>query len=158
MEKYIKKLSITVALFITMIMLSSCMKKVDVSIDELENELTNVINKDRMQKGDNKSLRRYFGINANEIEDYILYIPKSNMDVDELLIVKVKDISQIDTIDEIIESRISTQIQNFSGYGVEQTKLLEDYEINIKDKYIFYTVCENAQELEDSYKDILKNK
>lgn len=135
-----------------------CTRSINISIDEIQNKIIKYVDTNNMKKGDNKSLRRYFGISIDDVEDYILYLPKTNMDVEELLILKVDDISKIDAIDEAIESRINKQLQNFNGYGVNQTALLENYEIKIKDKYVFYTVSKDAQNIKDNYMKIIKNK
>ena len=53
---------------------------------------------EKMEKGDSKSLKRFYKLNANDYDGVILYTPKSTMDVNEVLIVKVKDKSQIESL------------------------------------------------------------
>ncbi len=156
MKKNIIKILLSTILCCSLLLLSGCTNVVTVSIDEIGEQLKSQINTKNMELGNDKSLRRYFGINANDLEDYILYIPKSNMDVDEILIAKVKDESQVDSIEDSIESRVNRQLESFSGYGVEQTALLENYELKINGKYIFYAVGENAEQIKETYKDIIK--
>lgn len=158
MNKYIKKILLNLTICSSILFLSGCYREITMSIDDIEAKITKSINLDNMEKGNDKLLRRYFGINPNDLEDYIFYYPKSNMDVDEILILKVKDLSKVDSIEESIENRVNTQLESFSGYGVEQTALLENYEINIKGKYVFYAVSKDAEKLKDDYKEIIKNK
>ena len=59
------------------------------------------------------------------------------MDVNEVLIVKVKDKSQIESLEDSIDSRINYQLQSFSGYGPEQCALVNDYELKTKGDFVF---------------------
>lgn len=156
MKKNIIKTLLSTLLCCSFLLLSGCTNQVTVSVDEIGKELKSVVDTKNMELGNDKSLRRYFGLNANDLEDYILYIPKSNMDVDEILIAKVKDESQVDSVEESIESRVNRQLESFNGYGVEQTALLENYELKINGKYIFYAVGKDAEKIKDAYKDIIK--
>lgn len=137
-------------------MFVGCSGEVSVSMSDIEKHIIDHANLEKMDKGDVKLLKKLYGINANDLDGGLLYVPKSNMDVDEMLIVKVKDVSQIDAIEESIEARVSKQLSSFQGYGIEQAALLENYEIKIKDKYIFFAVAENAELLKEEFKEILK--
>lgn len=46
------------------------------------------------------------------------------MSVNEILVVKVKDKSQVEDVEKAVEERLSTQKKSFEGYGVKQTRLL----------------------------------
>ena len=83
------------------------------------------------------------------------YEPYSDEEAVEL-IAKVKDESMIDSVEESIEDRVNRQLESFNGYGVEQTALLENYELKINGKYIFYTVGENAEQVKEAYTKIIK--
>lgn len=138
-------------------MITGCTGEINTPISKIESHIINNCKLDEMIKGDGKSLRRFYGINPNDLDEFIIYTPKSNMDVDEMLIVKVKDSSQIETIEESIDSRVNKQIESFNGYGVEQVALLENYEIKIKDKYIFYVVSKEAEKIKELFKDSIKS-
>jgi len=155
MKKNITKILVSMALACSLL-LSGCSREITMSVDQIGSELKSEIDTKNMEVGTDKSLRRYFGINANDLDGYVLYVPKSNMDVDELLIAKVKDESMIDSVEESIEDRVNRQLESFNGYGVEQTALLENYELKINGKYIFYTVGENAEQVKEAYTKIIK--
>lgn len=149
-------------IFITMIMLISslvigCTTEINKPVSDIESYIVANCNLDKMVKGNGKSLRRFYGINPNDLDQFVVYTPKSNMDVDEMLIVKVKDSSQIETIEESIDDRVNKQIENFNGYGAEQVALLENYEIKIKDKYVFYVVSKDAEKIKELFKDSIKS-
>ncbi|WP_042276418.1 DUF4358 domain-containing protein [[Clostridium] dakarense] len=157
MKKYIKKILAIMVINISIFTIG-CSSEINISINEIESDLVKNINTDRMEKGDKKSLIRFYGINPDDLEDFVLYIPKSNMDVDEMLVLKVKDLEKLEFIEESIESRVNRQIENFNGYGVEQVGLLDNYEMKIKDKYIFFVVSDKAEEIKDEFIKSIKNK
>ena len=70
--------------------------------------------------------------------------PKDNMDVNELLIVKLKDTSQSKAVESAIRQRLDTQLKSFEGYGAEQTALLEAHKLQVKGNYIFFMVGDRA--------------
>lgn len=149
-------------LFVTIIMVASfvitgCTSEINKPISQIESYILDNCKLDGMIKGDSKSLRRFYGINPNDLDGFAIYTPKSNMDVDEMLIVKVNESSQIEIIEDSIDDRVNKQIENFNGYGVEQVALLENYEIKVKDKYIFYVVSKDAENIKELFKESIKS-
>ena len=121
------------------------------SIEEVESAVTATMDLSGMEKASNRMMKRLYGLNANDYEGAVLYISTFNMDVEELLIVKVKDISQTETVSAAAESRKETQLTNFDGYGVEQCQLLNDSILNVRGNYIFFVVSPNAKEAEKAF-------
>ncbi|MCU9808618.1 DUF4358 domain-containing protein [Paraclostridium sp. AKS46] len=101
--------------------------------------------------------KKIFGLNSSEFEDFSIYIPKSTMDVEEMLVIKVKDKGQIQGIEDAIDSRVNKQIESFSGYGPKQVALLQDYEVKDKGNFVFYVVSKDLDKLTDAFKESIKN-
>lgn len=108
------------------------------------------------ESNNTKSLKRFFSLNASDYEEVSLFSPSSSMDVEELLIVKVKSPEQVDIVETAIENRVDKQLQSFSGYAPEQCALLEDYVFKIKGNYIFYSVGEKAEEMKQIFVNSVK--
>ena len=70
----------------------------DVPVDTIEKNITKVMKTKGMSKGSAQDLKKYYGLNANDYDGVMLYIPNDVMSVNEVLVVKVKDESQIDTV------------------------------------------------------------
>lgn len=140
-------------LTLTVLFISGCGINENKNLGDIEKDISSNVSLEKMEKGDSKTLKRYYGLNSNDLEEFVLYTPKSTMDVDELLIVKVKDSSQIESMQDTIDSRVNKQIESFSGYGPKQCELLENYEMKVKGNYVFFAVSENAQEMKDTFKD-----
>ena len=78
------------------------------------------------------------------------------MDVNEMLIIKVKDKSQIESLEDSIDSRVNYQLQSFGGYGPEQCALVNNYELKTKGDYVFFAVSENAEQLKEAFLNSIK--
>lgn len=147
---------LVVILLLTTVITAGCGVNNNMSIDQIESSMKKEIDFEKMEKGDSKSLKRFYKLNANDYDGFILYTPKSTMDVNEVLIVKVKDKSQIDSLEDSIDSRINYQLESFAGYGPEQCALVDNYELKVKGDFVFFAVSENAQEIKDAFLNSIK--
>ena len=95
-------------------------------IKDVAEAVTAQINTENMQQADNQMIKRLYGINPEDYEGCVLYYPNTNMDAEELLIVKLSDVSQQSELISAAEKRIDTQKKTFDGYGIEQFALLTD--------------------------------
>lgn len=129
---------------LAMFTMSGCTKGYkNITTDEISN---NILHEDEnLKKSDKKMLKRLYGLNSDDYEEVSLCISKSTMEVNELLIIKAKDKNQIESIESAMEQRVSNQLNNFGGYAPEQTKIIEDYELISRGKFVFLCIGENAE-------------
>jgi hypothetical protein len=104
-----------------------------------------------VEEASNRSIKRFYGLDPQDYEGIVLYAPQDNMDVNEILIVKLSDVSQAQTVEDAIEDRLATQEKSFEGYGATQTKLLKDHVLKVRGNYILYAVGENAQSIQKAF-------
>lgn len=155
--KYKIKLQLLIFIFLFISLFTTgCGVNNEKTVSEIESNMKKEIKFENMVKGNNKDLKRFYHINMNDYDGVILYIPKSTMDVSEVLIVKVKDKSQIESLEDIIDTRIASQLKSFSGYGPKQCKLINDYELKTKGNFLIFTISKNAQEIKESFLDSIK--
>lgn len=147
------KWGILILLVSSTIILGGCSVSDDISLDTINSNIFKSVKIENMQIGDSKTLKRCFGLNSGDFEEVIIYTPSYTMDVEELLLVKVSNEEQIDIVEQAIESRVNKQIETFGSYGPEQCAILEDYELIIADKYIFYVVAKNADDIVKVFKE-----
>lgn len=100
---------------------------------------------------DNRMVKRLYGLNANDYEGLSLYVSDSNMKVEEFLIVKLKDVSQTDSVEAAVQARLDHQLESFEGYGPKQCKLLNDHITDIQGNYLFYVVHKNAKAADKAF-------
>ncbi len=152
----LKKKLLVATLLVTTVITAGCGVNNNKNIDQIEASMKQEVQFEKMEKGDNKSLKRFYKLNANDYDGVVLYTPKSTMDVNEVLIVKVKDKSQIESLEDSIDSRINYQLQSFSGYGPEQCALVNNYELKTKGNFVFFAISENAEQIKEAFLDSIK--
>ena len=97
-----------------------------------------------MKKADAQLLKRLYGLNPSDYEGCVLYAPVSNIDARELLLVKLRDVSQQAAVVAAAEQRLRTQTNAFDGYGTDQYALLTGHSaIEAHGNYVMFVVSEN---------------
>ena len=118
--------------------------------------VTQVIEMENMLEGDNTMIKRFYGLDPSAYEACILYYPTTNMMAEELLIVKLRDVSQQETVRAAAEKRIATQKTTFEGYGPEQFALLSDHSVvEVRGNYVLFVVNERSAAARDAFLDAL---
>lgn len=108
-----------------------------------------------MQESDNMMVKRLYGLEAAAYDGIMLYAPTTNMGAEELLLVKLKDISQQEVVIAAMESRVQTQKDNFEGYGVEQFAMLENCVLEIQGNYILLVIAADPAPVKAAFLDAL---
>ena len=99
----------------------------------------------QMLPGDNQLIRRFYGLDPAQFESCTLYYPTTNMMAEELLVVKLRDLSQQEAVKAAAEKRIATQKTTFEGYGVEQFEMLTSNSvIEVRGNYVLFVVAPNS--------------
>ncbi len=124
----------------------------DASAETVKGNVLSAADTEGMQEADAQDFKRYYGLNANDYEEVILFLPKDVMGVDELLIVRVKGGSQAEAVKEAAEKRLDTQTESFEGYGAEQTKLLKSAVLEERGSYVFMAVGKDADKAYAAFK------
>jgi len=121
-------------------------------IETVTAEVTSAADLTNLTQADSQKLKKYYGLNANDYDGVTFYLGNSNMDVDEILIVRMKDTSQENTLKDAMQKRIDTQTQSFEGYGVSQTKLLRDSVMDVQGNYALLIVNGKAAEADEAFR------
>lgn len=156
-NKFLKRTISLIGFFILSFYLVACGGVKEVPLKNILNEMQSKSDiTSNMQSGGEKELKRFYKLNSKDFNEFLLYLPSSSMNVEEILMIKVKDKSQIDSVESSIENRVSNQLESFNGYGAEQCALLEDYELKIIGNYVFFCVGKNASDIADRFKDAVR--
>lgn len=125
-------------------------------MSDVLNAVTAQMNSENLQPAESNMVRRLYGLDPSAYADCVLYYPKTNMDAEELLLVRLQDNAQQDDVLAAIEARLSAQKSSFEGYGVEQTDLLTNHAVTeVRGNYILFVVCENATQVRSAFIDAL---
>lgn len=109
-----------------------------------------------MVSADNQMVKRLYGLDPGSFEACVLYYPATNMNAEELLIVKLADTAQQAEVRSAIEARLATQKATFDGYGVEQYDLLTNHAVvEIRGNWVLFAVNSNSQAALQAFLDAL---
>ena len=93
-----------------------------------------------MQPADNQMIHRLYGLQPADYEGVALYYPTTNMGAEEILVIKLSDMSQQEAVVAALEQRVADQLNVFEGYGAEQTALLQNAIVDVQGNYILLAV------------------
>lgn len=131
----------------------------DVALPELSEAVNFALDSENgFSQSDAMGFRKYYGLDANEYEDVLLYLPVSNMDAAELLIVVMQDENQSEALEAAMKERLEQQKKVFESYGVEQMGILNQAVICIKGRYGLFAVCEDADEVKTAFLRVIQGK
>ena len=119
---------------------------------EVAEAVVETIDMENMLEADNQLIKRFYGLDPAGFEGCILYYPTTNMMAEEVLIVKLKDMSQQEQVRAAIEKRIETQKTTFEGYGVEQFELLTNNAVvEVRGNFVLFIVNANSAEAQKAF-------
>ena len=119
---------------------------------EVAEAVVETIDMENMLEADNQLIKRFYGLDPSSFEACILYYPTTNMMAEEVLIVKLKDMSQQEQVRTAIEKRIETQKTTFEGYGVEQFELLTNNAVvEVRGNFVLFIVNANSAEAQKAF-------
>lgn len=108
-----------------------------------------------MQEADNQIVKRLYGLNPGDYEGLICYTPTTNMGAEEILLVKLADMSQQAAVTAAIEARVATQLDAFEGYAIEQYEMLQNCCVEVQGNYILLVVAADPAPVRQAFLDAL---
>ena len=97
-----------------------------------------------------------YGLNPSDFDGCLLYYPQTNMEAEELLLLKLRDTSQQEAVRAAVEARLETQKTSFDGYGLEQYDLLTNHSIlDIRGNYVLFVVHKDAAAVQQAFRGAL---
>lgn len=119
-------------------------------------EVVPEVDRTNMEEAENQMVKRLYGLDPVNFEGCTLYYPRTNMDAEELLVIKLKDVSQQAEVKAAIEARLQSQKDVFDGYGVGQTDLLTNYSvIDVRGNFVLFVVSKNCDAAHKAFRDAL---
>ena len=106
---------------------------------------------EKMEKTTDRYFKKYYGLNAADYDSVLYYAPVSNMDAEELLVIKLKNSDQADAVTDAILKRQSDKEQSFEGYAPEQYALAQDYILDVQGNYILFVIDTKAEEIDNAF-------
>lgn len=95
-----------------------------------------------MELGDDE-LDFLYGINADDLESYVVRVPMMNVHATEFFLAKVKE-GKMDAVKEAIENRRTSLEQQWSMYLPDQYALVQNAQLIVNGNYLFFCIAEDA--------------
>lgn len=126
------------------------------TFEDVSAAVVETVNTENMVLAENQMIKRLYGIDPATFEGCVLYYPATNMMAEELLIVKLTDVSQQEAVQTAMETRLQTQKNTFEGYGVEQFDLLTNYcVLEVRGNYALFVVSKTCTDAQKAFQDAL---
>lgn len=108
-----------------------------------------------MTEGDNQMVRRLYGLDPADYDGVLLYYPSSNMGAEEILVVRLRDMAQQETVEAAMRARIQSQMDVFEGYAPEQYATLEQGVVEVQGNYLLLVVAKDTAPVRQAFLDAL---
>lgn len=125
------------------------------TIEELQTAVVTAMPDENVQDAGTQDIKRVFGLESTEFDGVVYRKPILEMDVCELLLVKLKDSSQTEAVEAAVQNRLAIQKNNFDGYGTNQTSLLENAIVHTEGGCVLYVVSANPQAVLEAFRQAL---
>ena len=128
----------------------------DADFEDVSAAVLETVDTENMTLAENQMVKRLYGLDPAAFEGCVLYYPTTNMMAEEVLIVKLSDVSQAEAVQQAMEARLQTQKTTFEGYGVEQFDLLTNYcVLEVRGNYALFLVSKNHTDAYEAFLDAL---
>lgn len=147
------KLAACVCVLVFLVRLLSSGKVSNTSIESMSEQVIAQADLSHVQLADNQMIKRLYGIDPSDYDGITLYYPVSNMDADEIFLIRLADLSQQDTVKQAIDDRLETQLASFDGYGVDQYEKLEKSVVLVQGNYILWVSATDTEPVIRAFKE-----
>lgn len=107
----------------------------------------------KMKEGSTSRFKKLYDITSDQIEDFALFTAPTNIEADELAIIKLKTPGDAKKIKDKILKRLDKHSENFKNYLPEQEYLIEKNIIDIKGKYLLFVISKDAEKISKKFEE-----
>ncbi|MBR5738507.1 MAG: DUF4358 domain-containing protein [Lachnospiraceae bacterium] len=129
----------------------------DVSVAELEEKLILKSNDpSNMNPAGAQKLKSLYGLTGIDSENFALYVPATNMDAQEFLLVRCSSAEEAESVAQAMRDRIRAQTAAFESYGVEQMVLIRGAVVDVQGLYCLYSSDLNSSAIRSEFRKLLR--
>ncbi len=118
---------------------------------EVEDAVSGSLDKSNLTLQDGAAFKREFGLSEADYAGVMYYASEFSISAEEVLVVLVKDESQVQEVTEAIDKQVEARKNDFDGYAPEEVKLLEDAKQSVRGRYIFFAAAPKAEEYLEAF-------
>lgn len=119
----------------------------------LEAAVSDQVDLTLMQKANPDKLKQFYNLDAADFKNCILYYPADFMSVEEVLLIELKDESQLELVQAGIDARLDRQKETFDGYGSDgqYDKLCHKAVTEVRGNFVLFAI--NGDAVVDAFLD-----
>lgn len=118
---------------------------------EVEDAVSRSLDKSNLTLQDGAAFKREFGLSEADYAGVMYYASEFSISAEEVLVILVKDESQVQEVTEAIDKQVEARKNDFDGYAPEEVKLLEDAKQSVRGRYIFFAAAPKAEEYLEAF-------
>lgn len=126
------------------------------AVKEIDEKIKQSVDVSSLSEGDIDKLKKLYDVDESEIEEFVLYTAQSNIEADEITVIKVKEDSKVTDIKNKILKRVEKQSESFKDYLPDEYYVIEKHVLKTKGKYILLAISEDAEEIEGIFDELFK--
>ncbi|MCL2322660.1 MAG: DUF4358 domain-containing protein [Oscillospiraceae bacterium] len=96
-------------------------------------------------------IENLYGINTDDLKQYVFKIAVEGTLADEVVLIEVKDSSKVSEIEKRLQTRLDNKAEEAKSYSPEQYAIIMKSSVETKGNYVSIIVSPNAPELIDIY-------
>lgn len=140
---------LTILVILIFVGLFNILQVKNVSMEEIKQYVVQATDVSVMQEDDGTRLKKLYGINKRDVEDFILYAPKSNMEANEILILKAKTKDDLKAVQAKVNERVEKQSDSFKNYEQTQYEIISNYVLEQKDQYLILIISKDSKAIKE---------
>lgn len=109
-----------------------------------------------MLKMDDEYLEMQFGFNAADFDEYVYAQGEDTLLAETILLIKVKDSKNVNTVKESLENYLSDQTTLLNSYVPEQGKIAEKSVVGVKGNCVYLLMSSQIASLKKIAADMIK--
>jgi hypothetical protein len=103
-------------------------------------------------QGDAKMFRRLYGLDAADFAAVELYYPAGALGADELVLIKLKTPDQAAEVENAMNARKTSQMNNFEGYAPESYEIISNAVIDVREGYALFVAGSDAESVRKAFR------
>ena len=145
-----KKIILLAAAFAT-VFLCACSQKKAAPLSEVFDKVQAQVelkNFSEYSKAD--SLDRFYGISADDVEEFAGGVNGTGVSQEEIVLIKAKDAESAKTVKEALDSRYQSKLSQNKNYNPKQAAMVERCSVEQNGLYVTMIVSENAEQITET--------
>ncbi|MFB7817672.1 DUF4358 domain-containing protein [Paenibacillus chitinolyticus] len=126
-----------------------------IPVDEIGKHIEQSVSLDNLKKGDLEKVQKLYGLEAEVVEDVILYTATSNVKADEIAVIRLKEEGKSDYVKQRLMKRIDEQTVKFKDYRPDEYALINKHVLKVKGSYVLFAVSKDARLIERAFDEAL---